>query len=90
MDRVQIEIQDSDNSILGVLEFGNVKNFPLSLTTSIADLRDITTRSGSFSVSFKVPSTKENDSLLEHIYLSDQKSRNNRASSAFTQTYILK
>ena len=73
MDRVQIEIQDSDNSILGVLEVGNVKNFPLSLTTSIADLRDITTRSGSFSVSFKVPSTKENDSLLEHIYLSDQK-----------------
>ena len=73
MDNVQIEIQDSDNSILGVLEVGAVKNFPLSLTTSISDLRDITTRSGSFSTSFKVPSTKANDDLLNHIYLAEQK-----------------
>ncbi len=73
MDSVQIEIQDSANSILGVLDVGNVKNFPLALTTSIADLRDIKKRSGSFSVSFKVPSTKENDNVLEHIYLSEQK-----------------
>ena len=73
MDNVQIEIQDSANSILGVLDVGNVKNFPLALTSSIADLRDIKKRSGSFSVSFKIPSTKENDSVLEHIYLSEQK-----------------
>lgn len=73
MDNVQIEIQDSTNSILGVLDVGNVKNFPLSLTSSISDLRDITTRSGSFSTPFKVPSTKANDDLLEHIYLAEQK-----------------
>lgn len=73
MDKVQIEIQDSDNSILGVLDVGDVKNFPLALTSSIADLRDITVRSGSYSTPFKVPSTKNNDDLLEHIYLSEQK-----------------
>jgi hypothetical protein len=73
LDKVEIEIQDSDNSILGVLEVGDVKNFPLSLTSSISDLRDITTRSGSFAVTFKVPSTKDNDDLLEHIYLAEQK-----------------
>ena len=64
MDSVQIEIQDSDNSILGVLEVGDVKNFPLALKSSISDLRDITIRSGSFSTPFKVPSTKENDKLF--------------------------
>jgi len=73
LDNVQIEIQDSDNSILGVLEVGNVKNFPLSLTSSISDLRDITKRSGSYSTPFKAPSTKANDDLLEHIYLAEQK-----------------
>lgn len=73
MDKVQIEIQDSDNSILGVLDVGDVKNFPLSLTSSISDLRDITSRSGSYSTPFKAPSTKANDDLLEHIYLSEHK-----------------
>ena len=70
---VQIEILDATNGVQGILEVGNVKNFPLSLTTSISDVRDITTRSGSFSHVFKVPSTKNNDDLLEHIYLSSQK-----------------
>jgi len=73
LDNVQIEILDSDNSIQGVLEVGNVKNFPISLTSSIADIKDISARSGSFSLSFKVPSTKDNDNLLEHIYLSQHK-----------------
>ena len=73
MDNVQIEIQDSANGIEGVLDVGNVKNFGMALTTSIADLRDIKSRSGSFAVTFKVPSTKNNDDLLQHIYLSEQK-----------------
>jgi hypothetical protein len=80
LDKVEIEIQDvvagvmgSVTRILGVLDVGDVKNFPLALTSSISDLRDITTRSGSFAVTFKVPSTKDNDDLLEHIYLAEQK-----------------
>lgn len=73
MDNVQIEILDPDNNIEGVLDVGNSKNFSMSLTTSIADIKDISTRSGSFSTSFKVPSTKDNDNLLDHIYLSQHK-----------------
>lgn len=73
MDNVQIEILDSANNIEGVLEVGDVKNFPLSLTNSIAELVDINKSSGSYSVPFKIPSTKDNDDLLDHIYLSQQK-----------------
>ena len=73
MDNIQIEIIDPDNNVEGVLEVGEVKNFPLTLTSSIADIRDISNRSGSFSITFKVPSTKANDDLLEHMYLSSKK-----------------
>jgi hypothetical protein len=72
-DNVVIEILDPDNNIEGVLDVGNAKNFSMSLTDSIADIKDISTRSGSFSTGFKVPSTQDNDNLLEHIYLSSQK-----------------
>jgi hypothetical protein len=73
LDNVQIEILDSANNIEGVLEVGDVKNFPLSLTNSIAELVDINKSNGSYSVPFKIPSTKDNDDLLDHIYLSQQK-----------------
>jgi hypothetical protein len=73
LDNIEIEILDSDNSIQGVLEVGNVKNFPLALTNGIADLRNIESKTGSYSTSFKIPSTKANDDLLEHIYISQQK-----------------
>lgn len=73
MDNVQIQILDSDNNIEGVLDVGNVENFGLSLSSSIADLKDISKSSGSYSLPFKVPSTKDNDDLLEHLYLSGHK-----------------
>jgi len=73
LDSIQIEILDSVNSVEGILEVGDVKNFPLALTNGIADLRKIENKSGSFSTSFKIPSTKNNDDLLEHIYLSTQR-----------------
>jgi len=73
LDSVQIQILDSANNIEGILDVGDVENFPLSLSNSIFDLTDINTNGGSFSLPFKVPSTKENDDLLEHLYLSQHK-----------------
>lgn len=73
MDNVQIQILDSANNIEGVLEIGEIANFGLALSNSIADLTDIDKSNGSYALPFKVPSTKANDDLLEHIYLSQHK-----------------
>lgn len=73
MDNVQIQILDSDNNIEGTLDVGNIDKFGLALTKSISDLKDINSQNGSYSLPFKIPSTKTNDDLLEHLYLSNHK-----------------
>lgn len=73
MDKIEIQILDETNNILGTLEVDNDGKFPFNLTTGVADLKNLNDRSGSFSTSFKVKATKENDILLEHIYYADEK-----------------
>lgn len=73
MDNIEIQILDSDNSILGTLVVADSDKFPLSLTKSLANLKNINEKSGSYSTSFKIASTKDNDILLEHLYYASEK-----------------
>ncbi len=73
MDNIEIQILDADNSILGTLTVAESDKFPLSLTKSVANLKNINERSGSYSTSFKIASTKDNDILLEHLYYASEK-----------------
>lgn len=59
---------DWDKSIVGELEITDHSDFPLALTFQIGDAQDITSTSGDYSKTFKVPATKNNNKLLKHIY----------------------
>ena len=68
MSEVNIEILDYvyeggvlniDKSILGSLDVSSHSDFPLALTFTIADIRDINSRKGTFSKTFKIPATKK-------------------------------
>ena len=66
--KITIEILDYTNSVLGVLDITDSKNFPLSMSYTISDGKDLESRFGDFSKSFDIPSTKNNNKLLNHIY----------------------
>ena len=59
---------DWDKSIVGELEITDHSDFPLALTLQIGNIQDITSTSGDYSKTFKVPATKNNNKLLKHIY----------------------
>lgn len=73
MDKIEFRIVDSDNNIEGVLDVGDSEKFPFTINDSISDITTLNKRSGSFSSSFNIPSTKNNDNFLEHLYLSSHK-----------------
>lgn len=73
MDKIEFRIVDSDNNIEGVLDVGDSEKFPFTINDSISDITTLNKRSGSFSSSFDIPSTKNNDNFLEHLYLSSHK-----------------
>jgi len=70
---MKLEIRDTDNSILGLIDIGNDADFPFTLTKRLASLNDISKRGGAYSKTFKVPSTKENNKLLHYLYSSNQR-----------------
>ena len=85
MPQVTIEILDYvyesgainfDSSVVGVLDVTSHSEFPLALTFSIADIRDISSRKGSFSKTFKIPATKNNNRIYKNIYLANSTSSN--------------
>jgi len=59
---------DWDKSMVGELEITDHSDFPLALTLQIGNIQDITSTSGDYSKTFKVPATKNNNKLLKHIY----------------------
>lgn len=61
---------DSSRQVLGELDVANHATFPLALNWAVADMKDITRRTGSYSKTFKVPATKNNNRLLQYIYKS--------------------
>ena len=56
-------------SVVGELDITDSRNFPLALNFQISDIKDITSTTGDFSKTFKVPATKNNNKLLKHLYI---------------------
>ena len=72
MSEITIELSKFDTSsskeVLGVLDVTSSEDFPLSLTIQNFDIRDINSRSGSFSKTFEIPATNNNNKLLKNIF----------------------
>ncbi len=68
MAEIRVELRDFTDGILGNLDITSSDDFPLSLTYQNFDIRDFNSRNGSFSKTFKVPATKSNNVLFNHIY----------------------
>jgi len=71
--RTKLEIRDTDNGVLGTIDIGKDGDFPFTLTKRLASLNNISKRGGAYSKTFKVPSTKENNKLLNYLYSTNQK-----------------
>ena len=59
---------DWDNSIVGELDVTDHSDFPLAMTFQISDFKDLTSTTGDYSKSFKIPATKNNNNILKHLY----------------------
>ena len=59
---------DWENSIVGELDVTDHSDFPLALTFQISEFKDITSTTGDYSKTFKIPATKNNNNLLKHLY----------------------
>jgi hypothetical protein len=68
---------DWNKSVVGELDVTSHSEFPLALTFTIADIKDINARKGSFSKTFKIPATKNNNRLYKSIYKANTYSENN-------------
>ena len=67
---------DWNKSVVGSLDVSSNSDFPLALTFSISDIKDISARKGTFSKTFKVPATKNNNLLYKNIYIANSYSTN--------------
>lgn len=68
---------DIDKSIIGELDIASHEDFPLALTFNISDYKNIDVRKGSFSKTFVIPATKNNNSLLKNLYIPNSTFNNN-------------
>ena len=73
MAEIRVELRDFNSvtntfNIVGDLDIISSDDFPLSLTFKNFDIRDLNSRGGSFSKSFKIPASKNNNRILGHIY----------------------
>jgi len=71
---------DWNKSVVGTLDISDNVEFPLSLTFAISDIRDINARKGSFSKTFKIPATKNNNQLYKSVYIINSTNENNISS----------
>ena len=60
---------DWENSIVGELDITDHSDFPLAMTFQISEFKDLTSTSGDYSKTFKIPATKNNNNLLKHLYI---------------------
>lgn len=59
---------DFNKSIIGELDVGDSADFPLALSFSIADIRSLDARTGTYSKTFKIPATKNNNKIFKYAY----------------------
>ena len=55
-------------SIMGTLDVGDSEDFPLAVNFSISEARDLNSRTGTYTKTFKIPATKNNNRVLKHSY----------------------
>ena len=60
---------DWDKSVVGDLDVADHSEFPLALTLSAEDIRKMGAKTGTFSKTFKIPATKNNNKILKSIYI---------------------
>ena len=63
----EIKILDTVNDILGTLDMDDTIQSPFKISKSSATISNIKARSGTFSTSFTVPNTNNNNKLLQNI-----------------------
>tara|TARA_R100000329_G_scaffold118563_1_gene97643 strand:+ start:6478 stop:9225 length:2748 start_codon:yes stop_codon:yes gene_type:complete len=72
MAEIKIELRKFDASsskeVIGELDVTSSEDFPLSLTMQNFDIRDINSRSGSFSKTFDIPANNNNNRILKNIF----------------------
>ena len=79
LDRVRVfPISDInwENSVLGELDVTDHTDFPLAMTFQISDFKDLTSTSGDYSKTFKIPATKNNNTILKNLYIPNIKGEN--------------
>lgn len=64
---IEVTLYENDANI-GTIEINDSDTFPLSLTKSNSDIRDITKRQGVYTKDFKVLATAKNNRFLKYIY----------------------
>ena len=72
MSRIEVEIRDyyvsgADRTV-GQLDSKDSDEFPMSITYLIADIKNLSIRSGSYTKTFNVPATKNNNKILKDIW----------------------
>ena len=76
MPEVKVQLRDFGSStgfnddIIGELDITSSEDFPLSLTFKNFDVRDFNSRGGSFSKSFRIPATNNNNRILNNVWKS--------------------
>lgn len=73
MGKYTIRINDKDNNLLGDLDIPSGSDFPLVLNSSVASIRQLGARSGTFAYTFNIPATKNNNRILQSIFNADQR-----------------
>jgi len=56
------------SSIVGELDVTDHSEFPLAMTFQITDFKDLTSTTGDYSKTFKIPATKNNNQLLKNSF----------------------
>ena len=56
------------SSVVGELDVTDHSDFPLAMTFQITDFKDLTSTTGDYSKTFKIPATKNNNELLKNTF----------------------
>tara|TARA_R110002051_G_scaffold105182_1_gene178032 strand:+ start:2944 stop:5982 length:3039 start_codon:yes stop_codon:yes gene_type:complete len=59
---------DFSKSIVGSLDIANSVDFPLALTFAVSDIRKLDARTGTYSKTFNIPATKNNNNIFRGAY----------------------
>ena len=70
-----------NESIVGSLDVGDSENFPLALTFGISDVRSLDARTGTYSKTFEIPATKNNNKIFKAAYYEESFIPNNYISN---------